>query len=64
MEIINGRLAKPETPVLRCYNKADLVYPEEIPFGENIVAISASQGKNMDGLLKAIEKALDHARHH
>lgn len=64
VEKLIAKLAKPETPVLRCYNKADLVYPEEIPFGENIVAISASQGKNMDGLLKAIEKALDHARHH
>ncbi len=64
VEKLIDKLAKPETPVLRCYNKADLVYPEEIPFGENIVAISASQGKNMDGLLKAIEKALDHARHH
>lgn len=64
VEKLIAKLAKPETPVLRCYNKADLVYSEEIPFGENIVAISASQGKNMDGLLKAIEKALDHARHH
>lgn len=64
VEKLIAKLAKPETPVLRCYNKADLVYPEEIPFGENIVAISASQGKNTDGLLKAIEKALDHARHH
>ena len=59
-----AKLAKPETPVLRCYNKADLVYPEDIPFGENTVAISAKQGKNMDGLLHAMEKALGHARHH
>ena len=59
-----AKLAKPETPVLRCYNKADLVYPEDIPFGENVVAISAKQGKNMDGLLHAMEKALGHARHH
>ena len=64
VEKLIAKLAKPETPVLRCYNKADLVYPEDIPFGENIVAISASQGKNMDGLLAAIEKALNHARHH
>ena len=59
-----GKLAKPETPVLRCYNKADLVYPEDIPNGENVVAISAKRGMNMDGLLKAIETALGHARHH
>ena len=64
VERLIAKLAKPETPVLRCYNKADLVYPEDIPFGENTVAISAKQGKNMDGLLHAMEKALGHARHH
>ena len=58
------KLAKPETPVLKCYNKADLVYSEDIPSGKNIVAISAKKGMNMDGLLKAIEKALEKARHH
>ena len=64
VEKLIAKLAKPEIPVLRCYNKADLVYPEDIPFGENTVAISAKQGKNMDGLLHAMEKALGHARHH
>ena len=64
VEKLIAKLAKPETPVLCCYNKADLVYPEDIPFGENVVAISAKQGKNMDGLLHAMEKALGHARHH
>lgn len=64
VEKLIAKLAKPETPVLRCYNKADLVYPEDIPFGENVVAISAKQGKNMDGLLHVMEKALGHARHH
>ena len=64
VEKLIAKLAKPETPVLRCYNKADLVYPEDIPFGENVVAISAKQGKNMDSLLHAMEKALGHARHH
>ena len=67
IEVVNkliAKLAKPETPVLRCYNKADLVYPEEIPAGEDVVPISAKRGMNMDGLLKAIEKALGHARHH
>ena len=57
------KLAKPETPVLQCYNKADLVYSEDIPMGKNIVAISAKKGMNMDGLLKAIETALNKARH-
>ena len=64
MEKLIAKLAKLETPVLRCYNKADLVYPEEIPNGNDVVAISAKRGMNMDGLLKAIETALDHARHH
>ena len=59
-----SQLAKPETPVLKCYNKADLVYSDDIPVGKNIVAISAKRGVNMDGLLKAIESALNHARHH
>ena len=59
-----AKLAKPDTPVLRCYNKADLVYTEDIPVGKDCVAISAKQGKNMDGLLKAIEEALGHSRHH
>jgi len=26
-----SQLAKPETPVLKCYNKADLVYSDDIP---------------------------------
>ena len=59
-----AKLAKPDTPVLRCYNKADLVYTEDIPVGKGVVAISAKKGKNMDGLLKAIEEALGHSRHH
>ena len=59
-----AKLAKPGTQVLRCYNKADLVYPEDIPNGNDVVAISAKRGMNMEGLLKAIEKALDKARHH
>ena len=58
------KLAKPDTPVLRCYNKADLVYSEDIPVCKDCVAISAKKGKNMDGLLKAIEEALGHSRHH
>ena len=64
VEKLIQKLAKPETPVLRCYNKADLVYPEDIPHGNDVVAISAKRGMNMDGLLKAIENALDKARHH
>lgn len=59
-----AQLAKAGTPVLRCYNKADLVTPEDIPVGEDIVSLSAKSGRGTDELLKAIEKALGHARHH
>ncbi len=59
-----AQLASPGTPVLRCYNKADLVTPEDIPLGQDVVAISARSGENMDGLLRAIENALGRARHH
>ena len=59
-----AKLAKPGTPVLQCYNKADLVEKTEIPVGEDIVAISAKKGYGTDKLLAAIEKALGQARHH
>lgn len=59
-----AKLAKPETPVLRCYNKADLVYSEDIPVGPDVVAISAKRGLHMDDLLRGIETALDRRRHH
>ena len=59
-----GQLAKKETPVLRCYNKADLVAKEDIPTGQDIVATSAAMGQGMEQLLAAIENALGHARHH
>ena len=59
-----AKLANPETPVLRCYNKADLVDKTEIPIGEDVVAISAAKGTGMEQLLAAIEKALGHSRHH
>ena len=59
-----AKLAKPETPVLKVYNKADRVYYDDIPRGKDIVAISAKKGINMDGLLQAIETALAKSRHH
>ena len=59
-----AKLAKPGTPVLRLYNKADLVSPVDIPIGEDVVAISAKKGIGTDRLLSAIEKALGHSRHH
>ena len=59
-----AKLAKPETKVLRCYNKADLVEPTDIPIGEDVVKISARHGYGMAELLQAIENALGHSRHH
>ena len=59
-----SKLAKPGTKVLQCYNKADLVSPEDIPVGQDIVKISAKKGYGMDSLLQAIEDALEQGRHH
>ena len=64
VESLISKLAKPGTKVLQCYNKADLVEPEDIPIGEDIVKISAAHGEGMDDLLRAIENALGHSRHH
>ena len=67
IRVVDGliaKLAKPGTKVLRCYNKADLVSSEDIPIGEDVVKISAAKGVGMEQLLKAIEKALGHSRHH
>ena len=58
------KLSKPGTKVLRCYNKADLVCAEDIPIGEDVVRISAAKGYGMEALLKVIEAALGHSRHH
>ena len=58
------KLAKPGTKVLRCYNKADLVEATDIPIGEDVVKMSAATGMGMEELLKAIEAALGHSRHH
>ena len=59
-----AKLAKPGTKVLRCYNKADLVEPTDIPIGEDVVKMSARHGYGMVELLQAIENALGHSRHH
>ena len=67
IDVVDGliaKLAKPGTPVLRCYNKADLVEKTDIPIGSDVVAISAGTGAGMDALLAAIENALGQSRHH
>ncbi len=64
VERLISKLAKPDTPVLRCYNKAELVEPTDIPVGEDVVRMSAKHGYGMDVLLKSIETALGQSRHH
>ena len=64
VEKLIAKLTKPGTQVLRCYNKAELVSAEEIPVGDDVVKMSAKLGIGMDALLKAIERALGHSRHH
>ena len=59
-----SKLAKPGTPVLQAYNKADLVEATDIPVGQDKVAISAKSGMGMDKLLKAIEDLLVDQLHH
>lgn len=63
VEQLLQQLADPETPVISCYNKADLVTPEELPVGENCIAISAKDGRNLDGLLALMERNLNRGRH-
>ena len=63
VESLITKLAKPGTKVLQCYNKADLVEPEDIPIGEDVVKISAARGEGMQELLQAIENALGHSCH-
>ncbi len=64
VEKLISQLARPGTPVLQCYNKADLVEKPEIPVGEGIAAISAAKGRGMEELLRAVEKALGRVRRH
>ncbi len=64
VEKLISKLSKPGTPVLSCYNKADLVSAEDIPVGRDVVKISAKHGFGMDALCKAIEEALGHSLHH
>lgn len=64
VEKLVTKLAKPGTPVLNLYNKADLVSAEDIPVGENIIPISARSGAGIEELLKAIEEAVGAKLHH
>ena len=58
VEKLISQLANPETPVIRCYNKADLVEPDALPVGQNNVAISARTGQGIDRLFALVEREL------
>ena len=50
--------------VLECYNKCDLVADDEIPRGQDKVAISAASGFGLDALKEAVEQLLGRGKHH
>lgn len=50
----------PGTPVLRCYNKADLT--DDIPAERDSVILSAKTGQGMEALLSAMERALNRGK--
>ncbi len=59
------KLAKPGVPVLRCYNKADLLEDISVlPIGEKNVPMCARSGIGMDELLTRIEETLLGQLHH
>ena len=62
VERLTAQLA-PGTPVIRCYNKADLVSPLDIPAGKDQVAVSAAQGGGLDRLLQLVEQGLNRGKH-
>ena len=64
VERLIGQLANPETPVIRCYNKADLVGPEALPVGPNNIAISARTGQGIESLYAVIERELSKGLRH
>ncbi len=59
-----AELAAPGAPVLECYNKCDLVADDEIPRGQDKVAISAASGFGLDALKEAVEQLLGRGKHH
>ncbi|MBE6984714.1 MAG: GTPase HflX [Ruminococcaceae bacterium] len=65
VEKLIEKLAKPGVPVLRCYNKADLLEDiSNLPIGEKNVPMCARNGIGMDELLTRIEETLLGTLHH
>lgn len=59
------KLARPGTPVIRCYNKADLLADiTACPMGDDCVTICARSGVGMQALLGKIEAKLLGTLHH
>lgn len=59
------KLAKPDVPVIRCYNKADLLEDiSNLPIGGKNVPMCARNGIGMDELLTRIEETLTGSLHH
>lgn len=60
-----AQLAKPDVPVLRVYNKADLLDdPTNLPSGEHDLALCARSGIGTEALLARIEQTLLGRLHH
>ena len=68
IKVVDGlieKLAKPGVPVLRCYNKADLLQDITVlPIGEKNIPMCARSGIGMDELLTRIEETLLGQLHH
>ena len=59
------KLAQPGVPVLRCYNKADLLEDvSNLPVGEKNIPMCARNGVGLDELLTRIEETLLGKLHH
>lgn len=63
VERLIEQLAKPGVPVIRCYNKCDLLPDDDLPRETGSVCISAKTGAGVDELLKKIEQELGKGLH-
>ena len=64
VERLIGQLAAPGTPIISCYNKADLAGPDELPRDGESLPISAKTGEGIPALLQRIEQELQRGMHH
>lgn len=63
VERLIDQLAKPDVPVISCYNKADLVERAELVVGRRVVSISAKTGDGVKDLLSMVEHELLNTLH-